>query len=56
MIVSDASVFLVGETSSGKEVVSLEGVITGLPVPLHPVAARFYREQGIDIPDQLIVT
>jgi TRAP transporter TAXI family solute receptor len=37
------------------EAVSLEGAITGLPVPLHPGAARFYREQGIDIPDQLIV-
>lgn len=34
---------------------SLERAIKGLPLPLHPGAARFYREQGIDIPDQLIV-
>jgi TRAP transporter TAXI family solute receptor len=34
---------------------SLAKAIKGLPVPLHPGAARFYREQGIEIPDQLIV-
>ncbi|MFT6915331.1 MAG: TRAP transporter TAXI family solute receptor [Motiliproteus sp.] len=34
---------------------SLEKAIAGLPVPLHPGAARFYREQGIEIPAQLIV-
>ena len=34
---------------------SLEKAIAGLPVPLHPGAARFYREQGIKIPAQLIV-
>jgi len=33
---------------------ALESAIAGLPVPLHPGAARFYREQGIDIPDRLI--
>ncbi|MEM1428737.1 MAG: TAXI family TRAP transporter solute-binding subunit [Pseudomonadota bacterium] len=33
---------------------SLEVAINGLPVPLHPGAARFYAEQGIDIPDRLI--
>jgi TRAP transporter TAXI family solute receptor len=32
---------------------ALEKAITGLPVPLHPGAARFYEEQGIKIPDQL---
>ncbi|MFT6915330.1 MAG: TRAP transporter TAXI family solute receptor [Motiliproteus sp.] len=33
---------------------SLEKAIAGLPVPLHPGAARFYREQGIKIPASLI--
>lgn len=28
--------------------------INGLPVPLHPGAARFYRENGVEIPDELI--
>lgn len=32
----------------------LESAIAGLPVPLHPGAARYYREQGIEIPDNLI--
>ncbi|MEM9247576.1 MAG: TAXI family TRAP transporter solute-binding subunit [Pseudomonadota bacterium] len=33
---------------------ALEVAINGLPVPLHPGAARFYSEQGIDIPERLI--
>jgi len=33
---------------------SLEVAISGLPLPLHPGAARYYREQGIAIPDRLI--
>ena len=33
---------------------SIEKAIAGLPVPLHPGAARFYAEQGIDIPARLI--
>ena len=33
---------------------SLEKAIAGLPAPLHPGAARYYREQGIEIPDSLI--
>lgn len=32
----------------------ISAAIRGLPVPLHPGAARFYREQGVDIPDDLI--
>ena len=32
---------------------SLEAAIAGLPVPLHPGAARFYREQGIAVPERL---
>lgn len=39
---------------SASEAMSLDKAIAGLPVPLHPGAARFYREQGIDIPDHLI--
>ena len=30
---------------------SLDVAISGLPVPLHPGAARYYREQGIEIPE-----
>lgn len=33
---------------------ALENAIAGLPVPLHPGAARFYQEQGIEIPERLI--
>lgn len=33
---------------------SLQKAIDGLPVPLHPGAARFYREQGIEVPAHLI--
>jgi hypothetical protein len=40
---------------SASEAMSLDKAIAGLPVPLHPGAARYYREQGIDIPDHLIV-
>ncbi len=29
---------------------SLERAISGLPVPLHPGAAKYYKEMGIDIP------
>lgn len=33
---------------------SLEAAIAGLPVPLHPGAARYYQEQGIEIPARLM--
>jgi len=32
----------------------LESAIAGLPVPLHPGAARYYKEMGLDIPDRLM--
>lgn len=32
---------------------SLERAIAGLPVPLHPGAARYFEEQGIEIPERL---
>jgi len=34
---------------------AIEKAIAGLPVPLHPGAAKFYKEQGIDVPDRLMV-
>ena len=33
---------------------ALEKAIGGLPAPLHPGAAKYYKEQGIDIPDSLM--
>ena len=32
----------------------IESAISGLPVPLHPGAARYYQEIGMDIPARLI--
>lgn len=33
---------------------SIESGITGIPVPLHPGAVRFWQEQGIELPENLI--
>ncbi len=33
---------------------ALEKALAGLPAPLHPGAAKFYREAGLDIPERLI--
>lgn len=33
---------------------NIEAAIAGLPLPLHPGAARYYQEIGIDIPARLI--
>ena len=33
---------------------ALENAIAGLPVPLHPGAAKYYQEQGIEVPERLI--
>jgi TRAP transporter TAXI family solute receptor len=33
---------------------ALDQAIAGLPVPLHPGAAKYYKEQGINVPDRLI--
>lgn len=35
---------------------ALEKALAGLPVPLHPGAAKYYREQGIKIPERLLLT
>ena len=34
----------------------LEEALQGIPVPLHPGALRYYRQQAIQIPDDLIPT
>lgn len=34
--------------------VTLDNALTGLGAPLHPGAARYYREQGIEIPPELV--
>ncbi len=36
------------------KVMNIKKAIAGLPMPLHPGAAKYYKEQGIDIPDRLI--
>ena len=33
---------------------ALEKALSGLPAPLHPGAAKYYREAGLDIPERLI--
>ncbi|MGF1526596.1 MAG: TAXI family TRAP transporter solute-binding subunit, partial [Candidatus Competibacterales bacterium] len=39
------------------EAMGLNRAIAGLPVPLHPGAARYYREVGgLDIPERLLAT
>lgn len=35
-------------------VMALDKALDGLPIPLHPGAARFYREAGLTIPEHLI--
>lgn len=39
---------------SGNKVLSLDNALTGLSVPLHLGAIRFYKERGLEIPDYLI--
>lgn len=34
---------------------AIEEALEGIPVPLHAGALRYYREQGIDIPERLIL-
>lgn len=36
------------------KVMAMEKAIAGLPVPLHPGAARYYKEMGIEIPSDLM--
>jgi TRAP transporter TAXI family solute receptor len=46
--------FLNGIHKATKDM-SLAKANDGLPVPLHPGAARYYREAGLTIPDHLII-
>ena len=32
-----------------------DAAMAGLPVPLHPGAARYYKEIGLTVPDSLMV-
>jgi len=34
--------------------IKLKDALSGLPVPLHPGALRYYKEMGLEIPDELI--
>lgn len=45
--------FLNGIHAATKDM-ALEKAIAGLPMPLHPGAARYYQEQGLKIPASLI--
>ena len=37
-------------------VMNIDAAIAGLPLPLHPGAARYYNEVGIDIPERLMAS
>jgi len=45
--------YLVGVHNACKNI-QLDSALSGLPVPLHPGALKYYREQGLKIPDSLI--
>jgi len=34
---------------------SIESAVSGLPIPLHPGALRYYREAGLEIPEEIIL-
>lgn len=63
--VSDENVYMITKTiyenlaflqaiHPATKAMAIEKAIAGLPVPLHPGAAKFYEEQGIDVPDRLM--
>jgi len=33
---------------------SIDNAITGMPIPLHPGAVKFYKEMGLDIPEKIL--
>lgn len=43
-----------GNIHQATKAMSLKDAIKGLPVPLHPGALRYYKEQGLVIPEELI--
>lgn len=47
--------YLVGVHKAAR-FIQLDSALSGLPVPLHPGALKYYREQGLEIPDSLIPT
>lgn len=42
------------EIHSATRAMAIEIALNGIPVPLHPGALRYYREQGVEIPDHLL--
>lgn len=63
--VSEETVYLITKTiyenlpflatiHKATKVMKIEKAINGLPVPLHPGAARYYREAGLTIPEALL--
>lgn len=36
------------------KVMAIEKAMAGLPVPLHPGAARYYKEMGLEVPERLM--
>ena len=63
--VSEETVYLITKTMyenlpflasihKATKVMKIEKAISGLPVPLHPGAAKYYREMGLQIPDALL--
>ena len=62
---SDENVYLITKTvyenlpflqaiHPATKAMAIEKAIAGLPLPLHPGAARYYQEVGVTIPDRLI--
>lgn len=39
---------------SATKAMSIDAAMSGLPVPLHPGAARYYKEVGLEIPERLM--
>lgn len=39
---------------SGNSVITLDNALKGVAIPLHPGAVQYFRDQGIEIPDELI--
>lgn len=35
--------------------IKLDRAVSGLPIPLHPGAAKFYKDKGIEVPENLII-
>jgi TRAP transporter TAXI family solute receptor len=50
-----ANLVFLRKVHKSTEEMSLDRAISGLSVPLHPGAIRFYRERGLDIPDHLLL-